>query len=49
VAVWALDIPADIAMPCATQNEIDGASAAALAKAGVKLVLEGALLFYSAP
>lgn len=32
----------DIAMPCATQNEIDQADAEALVKAGVKYVLEGA-------
>ena len=32
----------DIAMPCATQNEIDQSDAEALVKAGVKYVLEGA-------
>ena len=32
----------DIAMPCATQNEIDEEDANALVKAGVKYVLEGA-------
>lgn len=38
--VW--DIPCDIALPCATQNEIDVNDAAALIKGGVKLVAEGA-------
>lgn len=32
----------DIAMPCATQNELDGDDAAALLKNGTKLVAEGA-------
>lgn len=32
----------DIALPCATQNEIEAADAEALVKAGVKLVAEGA-------
>ncbi len=32
----------DIALPCATQNELDGSDAAALLKGGVKLVCEGA-------
>lgn len=36
------DIPADIALPCATQNEVEKADAEALAKNGVKLVAEGA-------
>jgi len=38
--VW--QIPCDIAMPCATQNELNGASAAALIKNGVFAVTEGA-------
>ncbi len=38
--IWA--IPCDIALPCATQNEIDGESAKLLVKNGVKLVGEGA-------
>ena len=38
--VW--DIPADVALPCATQNEIDGEEAAMLVKNGVQLVAEGA-------
>ena len=38
--IWT--IPCDIALPCATQNEIDGASAEALAKNGCKVVSEGA-------
>lgn len=38
--IWT--IPCDIALPCATQNEIDGDSAAILAKNGCKVVSEGA-------
>ncbi len=38
--IW--NIPCDIALPCATQNEIDAESAKALIKNGVKLVGEGA-------
>ncbi|MGM9648064.1 MAG: NADP-specific glutamate dehydrogenase [Eubacteriales bacterium] len=38
--VWT--IPCDIALPCATQNEIDGESAAILVKNGTKVVAEGA-------
>ena len=38
--IWA--IPCDVALPCATQNEIDEESAAALVKNGVKYVAEGA-------
>ena len=38
--IW--NIPCDVALPCATQNEIDGESAAALVKNGVKYVAEGA-------
>ena len=38
--IWT--IPCDAAFPCATQNEIDGESAAALIKNGVKVVAEGA-------
>ena len=38
--IWS--IPCDIALPCATQNELDGESAAALIKNGVKAVCEGA-------
>ncbi|MBP3222957.1 MAG: NADP-specific glutamate dehydrogenase [Actinomycetaceae bacterium] len=38
--VW--DIKADIALPCATQNEIDENDAKALVANGVKLVAEGA-------
>ncbi|WP_340561390.1 NADP-specific glutamate dehydrogenase [Streptomyces sp. GSL17-111] len=39
-SVW--DVPADVALPCATQNELDGRAAAALVQAGVKAVSEGA-------
>ncbi len=38
--IWT--IPCDIALPCATQNEIDKASAEILVKNGVKYVGEGA-------
>jgi glutamate dehydrogenase (NADP+) len=38
--IWA--IPCDVALPCATQNELDGKSAAALVKNGVIAVAEGA-------
>ena len=38
--IW--EIPCDVALPCATQNEIDGESATALVKNGVKYVAEGA-------
>ena len=39
---WGVDCPLDIALPCATQNEIELKDAEALVKAGVKLVAEGA-------
>ena len=38
--VW--QVPCDIALPCATQNELSGDDAAQLIKGGVKLVAEGA-------
>ena len=38
--IWT--IPCDIALPCATQNEIDGESAMILVKNGCKVVSEGA-------
>ena len=38
--IWT--IPCDVALPCATQNEIDGESAATLVSNGVKYVAEGA-------
>lgn len=38
--VWT--VPVDIALPCATQNELDGASAQKLVDNGVKFVSEGA-------
>ncbi|AKP68298.1 NADP-specific glutamate dehydrogenase [Companilactobacillus ginsenosidimutans] len=41
-SVWDLDIDYDIALPCATQNEIDGKQAALAIKDGVKYVAEGA-------
>ncbi|WP_165004639.1 MULTISPECIES: NADP-specific glutamate dehydrogenase [unclassified Enterococcus] len=41
-SVWTLEKPADIALPCATQNEIDAELASTLVKNGVKVVAEGA-------
>ena len=38
--IW--DIDADVALPCATQNELDGESAKMLADHGVRYVAEGA-------
>lgn len=38
--IW--DIPCDIALPCATQNEIDEAAAEKLVANGVKYIAEGA-------
>lgn len=40
--VWSLTKTYDIALPCATQNEIDAELAQVLVKAGVKIVAEGA-------
>ena len=37
---WSLDIKYDLALPCATQNEIDGEGAKRLVKNGVLGVLE---------
>jgi glutamate dehydrogenase (NADP+) len=39
-SVW--DVPCDVALPCATQNELDGADATALIKGGCRVVAEGA-------
>ncbi|WP_394405024.1 NADP-specific glutamate dehydrogenase [Streptococcus sp. 20-1249] len=41
-SVWDYDGQVDIALPCATQNEIDGDKAARLVKNGVYCVAEGA-------
>jgi glutamate dehydrogenase (NADP+) len=38
--IW--NVPCDVALPCATQNELDGKSAAILVKNGCKFVAEGA-------
>lgn len=38
--IW--QVPCDIALPCATQNELDGEDAKTLVKNGVKAVAEGA-------
>ncbi|HEY0888811.1 MAG TPA: NADP-specific glutamate dehydrogenase [Nocardioides sp.] len=39
-SLW--DVPCDIALPCATQNELDGAAAATLVGNGCTVVAEGA-------
>ena len=39
-SIW--DVPTDVALPCATQNELDARDAASLVKNGVKAVAEGA-------
>ena len=39
-SIW--DVPCDIALPCATQNELDGEAAATLIGHGVQIVAEGA-------
>ncbi len=41
-SVWSLKESYDIALPCATQNEIDAELAQKMADAGVKIVAEGA-------
>lgn len=41
-SVWDLDIDYDIALPCATQNEIDEKQAKLIVKDGVKYLAEGA-------
>ncbi|MDO4432152.1 MAG: NADP-specific glutamate dehydrogenase [Aerococcaceae bacterium] len=41
-SLWNYDIPADIALPCATQNEINAEQAERLIKNGVRFVAEGA-------
>ncbi|WP_057737086.1 NADP-specific glutamate dehydrogenase [Liquorilactobacillus uvarum] len=41
-SVWKAELGYDIALPCATQNEIDGEKAQLLAVNGVKIVAEGA-------
>ncbi|WP_166140200.1 NADP-specific glutamate dehydrogenase [Nocardioides ochotonae] len=38
--VW--DVPCEVALPCATQNELDGAAAKVLIDQGVRAVAEGA-------
>ncbi|MCR4514678.1 NADP-specific glutamate dehydrogenase [Aeromicrobium sp. 50.2.37] len=39
-SIW--DVPADIALPCATQNELDEAEARVLVRNGCRIVAEGA-------
>lgn len=41
-SVWTLKEKADIALPCATQNEIDESLAEILVENGIKIVAEGA-------
>lgn len=41
-SLWDQDVKADVALPCATQNEINGAQAKRLVANGVKVVAEGA-------
>ena len=41
---WTLDVCYDVALPCATQNEVDGDAATLLLKNGVLCVAEGANL-----
>lgn len=41
-SVWSRDIPADIALPCATQNEINGEYARNIVENGVRYLIEGA-------
>ncbi len=40
--MWDAELTYDVALPCATQNEIDAAQAKRLVAAGVKAVAEGA-------
>ena len=39
-SVW--DVPCDVALPCATQNELDGDAASTLLRSGCGVVSEGA-------
>jgi glutamate dehydrogenase (NADP+) len=39
-SIW--DVPCEIALPCATQNELNGADARSLIKSGCRIVAEGA-------
>src|SRR5699024_4569355 len=39
-SVW--EVPCEVALPCATQNELNGQDAAALIKGGCEIVAEGA-------
>lgn len=41
-SVWAVEIPADLGLPCATQNEILPEFVPTMVKNGIKLVAEGA-------
>ena len=39
-SIW--DVPCEIALPCATQNELDGVGASQLIRSGCRIVAEGA-------
>ncbi|AEF42049.1 NADP-specific glutamate dehydrogenase [Hoyosella subflava] len=39
-SIW--DVPCDVALPCATQNELDESAAKSLIRGGVRIVAEGA-------
>src|SRR5690606_16955455 len=39
---WNVGVACDVAIPCATENEIDAKAAAKMVKAGVKMVIEAA-------
>ena len=39
-SIW--EVPCDIALPCATQNELNGADARSLVRSGCRIVAEGA-------
>ncbi len=41
-SLWPWHVPVDVALPCATQNELNGEDAAILVKNGVLCVAEGA-------
>jgi len=41
-SVWTKEIPCEVALPCATQNEIDANHVQFMVKNGVKIVAEGA-------
>lgn len=42
VGAWSVDVAAEVALPCAVENELDAPDVAGLVDAGVRLVAEGA-------